>query len=73
MTSVNYYEGYCEYCDCLSEHLVYSDAETLICMECVCDCANQNMSDVKMRWNEVEEKVELVERPVKEKIANVCG
>jgi len=29
------------------------------------------MYDVKMRWNDVEGKVELVEKPVKEKIANV--
>jgi hypothetical protein len=71
VTSVNWHEGRCDYCDCLSEHLVYSDTLDMICIECVIDHANEHMHDVTMRWNAVEEKVELVEKPVKERIANV--
>jgi len=71
VTSVNWHEGRCDYCDCLSEYLVYSDTLDMICIECVIERANEHMYDVKMRWNAVEGKVELVEKPVKEKIANV--
>jgi len=71
VTSVNWHEGRCDYCDCLSEYLVYSDTLDMICIECVIERANEHMYDVKMRWNDVEGKVELVEKPVKEKIANV--
>lgn len=71
VTSVNWHEGRCDYCDCLSEYLVYSDTLDMICIDCLIESVNEQMHDVTMRWNAVEEKVELVERPVKEKIANV--
>jgi hypothetical protein len=71
MTSVNWHEGRCDFCDCESEYLVYSDSLDMICIECVIDHACEYMHDVTMRFNPKTEKIELVEKSVKEKIANV--
>jgi len=71
MASVNWHEGRCDYCDSLSEYLVYSDTLDMICIECLIESVNEHMYDVTMRFNPKTEKIELVEKPVKEQIANV--
>lgn len=61
MSNVGFYEGYCDYCDTLSEYLVYSKDMNMICMGCITEDATHSTQNIQFTFNEETETIKMKE------------